>query len=482
MTRVVLISTYDMGRQPFALASAAAWLRAETGARVDCLDLDIEPMRPGLMESAHLVAFYLPMHTATRLALPLLAEVQALNPSARLCCFGLYAPLNEETLRAAGARHILGNAFERELVKVVRAIEAPGREDDAGISGKTGRLVFRLPDRSDLPELSRYARLVDEPGAAKVVGYTETTRGCKHFCKHCPVVPVYNGSFEVVQREVVLEDIRQQVTRGAEHITFGDPDFFNGPSHGLAIVRELHKAHPQLSYDVTIKVEHLLRQRGKLSVLRETGCLFITTAAESFDDEVLSLLEKGHTFRDFVEALAACRAAGLTVCPTFLPFTPWTTRENYLALLNGLEALRLVDHVPPVQLALRLLITASSRLLELAAIERAIAPFDAEKLVYPWHFADPEMERLAENVMRLVHDGTAVGLSRREIFETLRREAEGPPPDGAAIPVERRDGPPLLVMAAGALEAARPEGAAFPPEMPGAPPAFVPHLSESWFC
>jgi hypothetical protein len=41
------------------------------------------------------------------------------------------------------------------------------------------------------------------------------------------VVPVYNGVFRIVQRDVVLADIRQQVAMGAEHITFGDPDFFN---------------------------------------------------------------------------------------------------------------------------------------------------------------------------------------------------------------------------------------------------------------
>ena len=109
------------------------------------------------------------------------------------------------------------------------------------------------------------------------MGYTEATRGCKHLCRHCPVVPVYRGAFRIVQQDVVLEDIRQQVAAGAEHITFGDPDFFNGPGHAIPIVEALHREWPALTYDVTIKMEHLLKHRELLPVLKATGCLFVTS-------------------------------------------------------------------------------------------------------------------------------------------------------------------------------------------------------------
>src|SRR5204863_9085193 len=97
------------------------------------------------------------------------------------------------------------------------------------------RKQLLVPDRSVLPSLPRYARLL---GASeeKVTGYAEASRGCKHLCRHCPVVPVSNGTFRIVQRDVVLEDIRRQVGAGARHITFGDPDFFNGPGHAMALV------------------------------------------------------------------------------------------------------------------------------------------------------------------------------------------------------------------------------------------------------
>src|SRR5579875_3620025 len=93
-----------------------------------------------------------------------------------------------------------------------------------------------------------------------------------------------SGRFRIIQPEIVLADIRQQVEMGAQHVTFGDPDFFNGIRHALRIVTALHQEFPALTYDVTIKVEHLLKHAEYLQILRDTGCLFVTTAVESLDD------------------------------------------------------------------------------------------------------------------------------------------------------------------------------------------------------
>ena len=244
---------------------------------------------------------------------------------------------------------ILGGEFEQPLADSLEAgAEAPA------CTTSTERQQFLVPDRGGLPPLAEYAHL-HVNGETRRVGYTEASRGCKHLCRHCPVVPVYHGRFRIVQPDVVLEDIRRQVAAGAGHVTFGDPDFFNGPTHALRIVRALHQEHPALTYDVTIKVEHLRQCRESLPILRETGCLFVTTAAESIEDDVLSRLDKGHTRRDFIDAVSACRQAGLMLAPTFIPFTPWTTRAGYRDLLHTLVELDLVDQVSPVQLGLRLL-------------------------------------------------------------------------------------------------------------------------------
>ena len=152
----------------------------------------------------------------------------------------------------------------------------------------------------------KYAHLLMPAGGYRVAGYTEASRGCKHLCRHCPIVPVYSGVFRIVPREIVLEDIRRQVEAGAEHIAFGDPDFFNGPAHALSIVEALHREFPRVSYDVIIKIEHLLRSPAEnLEKLRDTGCLFVTSAVESLDDAVLTRLDKGHTRADFLAVVRA---------------------------------------------------------------------------------------------------------------------------------------------------------------------------------
>ena len=304
--QVLLVSTYEMGRQPFGLASPAAWLRA-AGHDVTQADVSVTPMPSHAVETAGLIAFFLPMHTATKLFLRLVDRVRAVNPRAHLCAYGLYAPLNERLLRGAGVGTILGGEFESGLCELAARLSG---ETETGASKlpviSTGRQQFLVPDRQGLPPLGAYAQLVVRDGTRRV-GYTEASRGCKHLCRHCPVVPVYRGLFRVVQPEIVLEDIRRQVAAGAAHITFGDPDFFNGPGHAIPIVEALHEEWPWLSYDVTIKVSHLLKHRDLLPILKRTNCAFVTSAIESLDDTVLAKLDKGHTRGDFLESVALMR-------------------------------------------------------------------------------------------------------------------------------------------------------------------------------
>src|SRR3989337_229372 len=231
MLQVVLISTYEWGRQPFGLASPAAWLR-QAGARVTCLDLSVGRLNEEAIASADLVAFYVPMHTATRIAARVVERVKILNPNVHLCFYGLYASMNEPFLRTLGADTILGGEYEAGLVSLVHRLResptAPALAPQPEPLISLAKQEFLIPDRRGLVALSKYASLHLGNGRSKTVGYTEASRGCKHLGRHCPVVPVYQGMFRIVQRDVVLEDIRRQVAAGAEPITLGDADFFNG--------------------------------------------------------------------------------------------------------------------------------------------------------------------------------------------------------------------------------------------------------------
>lgn len=463
--KVLLISTYELGHQPFGLASPAAWLR-RFGAEVTCLDLSRQALQEQAVRAADVVAFYVPMHTATRLAIRLIEPVRRLNPRAHLCFYGLYAPVNEAYLRELGVETILGGEFEAALTDLITRLAH--KESNGNGSRATAvpaaeprnppifleRLAFIAPDRSQLPPLRQYAHLLMPDGSFKVAGYTEASRGCKHLCRHCPIVPVYNGIFRIVQRDVVLDDIRQQVDAGAEHVTFGDPDFFNGPAHALAIVEAVHREFPQLSYDVTIKIEHLLRHAESLPKLRDTGCLFVTSAVESIDDAILERLAKGHTREDFLAAVALFREFGLILQPTFVPFTPWTSLSGYRDLLALVGDQDLIENVAPIQLGIRLLIPAGSRLLELDDLRNAVGDFDSSGLVYPWIHADARMDILSERVQELANAGDRLKLSRTDTFIRIWRAANELAGENAA------------------------PGAA----VPKASLRKIPHFSEPWYC
>ena len=461
---VVLISTYDLGRQPFGLASPAAWLR-EAGIDVTCVDVSRSRLPQDAVRRATLIGFFLPMHTATRLALPVIDRVRRLNPEVKLVAYGLYAPLNEQLLRERGVHEVLGGEFEEELLNVARASNTSAQDAgplESAASPDTRkstwqiehlpRLAFKAPARDGLPPLARYAAL-QFGSERRIVGYTEASRGCKHRCRHCPIVPVYDGRFRIVSPDVVMADIAAQVASGATHITFGDPDFFNGIKHSHAVLERFGREFPGISYDVTIKIEHLLQHADTLPLLRDSGCAFVTSAVEAVDDRVLELLEKGHTRADFERAVALCDAAGLTIAPTFVAFTPWTTVGSYLEFLRSIDALGLVEHVAPIQLAIRLLVTSRSRLLDLDDVRRIVRPFDPVSLTYPWAHPDPSVDALHDTVSRIV--GVRLNAPRADVFSRvwdaahLHARLEAPP---------RRDLPVLPSRAT------------------------VPYLTEPWYC
>ena len=443
--RALLVSTYDLGRQPFGLASPAAWLR-RWGIDVDCIDTSRERLEDDQLVRASMVAFYLPMHTATRLAAPLIERARRVNPSARLCAYGLYAPLNAEWLRAQGVHDILGPEAEPDLVEIAKSQIPTAKSQSpippAPLAPPIVRLRFIQPDRAGLPPLQQYASLQMPDGSRRIVGSTDATRGCKHLCRHCPIVPVYRGQFRVVPIDVVIEDIRSQVAAGAQHITFGDPDFLNGPAHASRLVARVAAEFQHITYDVTIKIEHLLRHPEMLSVLRDTGCLFVTSAVESIDDVVLERLMKGHTRADFVRAVALCRAAGVMLMPTFVPFTPWTTLAGYVELLDLLDELDLVEQVATIQLAIRLLVTSGSPLLELADIRSTGGWFDPASLTWPWRHRDERVDALQQEVMRIAG---AAGSSRSGAFHAILTLARGRAglPAGTRVSRERPLAPSL---------------------------------------
>lgn len=447
--RVLLVSCYELGHQPLHVASAAAFLRA-AGHHVSAVDLSVQTLDDADLDAPELVAIAVPMHTAMRMAVPVARAIRARRGNlVRLVLFGLYAPLCGPALEPGLVDALLGGEYEHALVGV-----ANGTPDPRTVV--LDRLNFPLPARDLLPPLDRYTRLrVD--GEERVTGYVEATRGCVHRCRHCPVPAVYDGRIRVWQREVLVDDVARLRDDGMRHLTFGDPDFLNAVPHALAVVRAVHARCPELTFDITTKVEHILEHPEVIAELRDLGLLFIVSAVESTSPRVLGLLDKGHSPDDVLTALRLCRALGIELRPSLLPFTPWSTLRDQLDLLDMIAGNDLIDSVDPVQLSIRLLVPPGSLLLELPEMREHLLGYDPEGFSHLWQHPDPVMDALQAQIAALVAADTDAGVSPRSTHAAIRRlSAE---------------------VAAGSGLVWRDADAPLPPER-----VAPPRLSEPWFC
>jgi len=417
--RALLVSTYELGHQPLGVASPAAALLA-AGQDVRCLDLSVEPWRPELVDWAEAVAFSVPMHTAMRLALRAARAIRRRRPELPICLYGLYAPVSRDLTVGAVADRVIAGEYEPALVAWIDGLAA-GSQEPGRYTRELERTGFELPARHLLPPLERYAHVALD-GEERPVGYVETTHGCRHRCRHCPLPAVYDGALRVVGRDTVLADVEQLVAMGARHLTFGDPDFLNGPGHSLRIVRALHARFPELTFDCTVKVEHVLDHAERWPELAESGCLFVVTAVEVLNDEILACLDKGHTAAGAAAAVELLRTHGIEPRPTFLPFTPWTTLDDVLDLLDFVVRHDLVGNVDPVQYSLRLLLPEGSLLLDAAdpVLREALGPYDDERLTYTWRSADPMVDLLQARLAELVEGSVAAGEPAAEAFAGVR--------------------------------------------------------------
>lgn len=373
-----------------------------------CVDTAVEALTDETIQRARFVGIAVPMHTALRLGEQIARRIRRVNPSAHICFYGLYALLNVEHLLQETIDSAIGGEYEGPLLRLVAALAGGGNEAIPGVYTRTHkseawvqRTAFIQPQRQHLPTLDRYAHL-QVNNTVKIAGYTETTRGCKHTCLHCPITPVYKGRFFAIPATIVLADIRAQVAQGALHITFGDPDFWNGPTHAIRIIRAMHEEFPDVTFDATIKIEHLLQHRHLLAEMKRCGCAFIVSAVESLNDSVLHHLDKGHTSKDVREAFEVLAQADIALRPSLLPFSPWETLASYLEMLEFFETLHLIEHLDMVHLSIRLLIPPGSALLDAPDKHAWLENLDAEAYSYRWHHPDTRMDALQQRVAAIV--------------------------------------------------------------------------------
>ena len=433
--RVLLVSCYELGHQPLGVAGPAARLQA-AGHEVRCHDRAVEPWDPQLVAWAERLACCVPMHTATRIARQVIDDVRRRRPDLPIACYGLYGAAMHDV-----ADRVLAGESDAELVAWVE-----GHDDGRVVHRERIGAVAAPPARELLPPLDQYARLV-HADREQLVAVVEASRGCVHRCRHCPVPVVYDGRIRVVALDAVLADLEQQVAAGAEHVTFADPDFLNGAQHARRVVHAMHDRHPDLSFDCTVKIEHILAHPDLWAEFADAGCLFVVSAFESLDDATLARLDKGHTARDAGTAVTLLREHGIEVRPSWLPFTPWTTLDQVRAVLDFVADYDLVGNVDPVQYTIRLLLPPGSLLLDHPDVLPYLGPYDSDRASYAWRSADATMDELQIQVAALVEQRLEAGASIPAVYARIR-DAVGLAP----IPVDE--------------DRAR----------------AVPRLTEAWFC
>ncbi|HSJ29742.1 MAG TPA: CUAEP/CCAEP-tail radical SAM protein [Acidimicrobiia bacterium] len=438
--RILLVSTYELGHQPLHLASPAAALGA-AGHDVVVADTAVGALDPVILESVEAVAVSVPMHTATRLANEVVEQVRRIVPEMPVALYGLYA--GQGSASGVAARFV--GEYEADLVGWASA-GAP--TDTTRVSVATG--VFHVPDRSRLPELEAYGRLVVD-GNERLVGYVEASHGCRHRCRHCPIPAVYDGRYRIVGADVVLADIDRQAEMGAQHITWGDPDFLNGPRHSVDLLEEVHRRHPELTHDLTIKVEHLRRHDDLLPRLAAAGTLFIVSAFESTDDRTLELLDKGHTAADMAVVVARARSLGIDIRPSWMPFVPWTVPADVVGIFRFIAENDLLGSTDPVQMSIRLLIPRGSLMLQLEEVSSVIDGYDEELLTYRWSSADPRSDEL----QRRFAEWAEMGADRDPVDTLVAMWREAVAASGGDV-----------------AKVVRPDSVT----------TGRPHLTESWFC
>lgn len=446
--RVLLLSTYELGHQPYHIASPAARLQG-AGHQVLALDLAVEEYDPDRISWAQAVAISVPMHTAMRLGIDTANRIKTDHSDLPLVFYGLYAAVGADRTVGNMADAVFVGEYEPGLIDWLERLEQ-GKSPLESINHHISPMNFQVPDRSMLPPMEQYARLMVE-GEALLAGYTEASHGCRHRCRHCPLPVVYDGRFRTVGLEAVLGDIEQQVAAGARHITFGDPDFLNGPVYALEVLSEAHRSFPQITFDLTTKVEHILKLSYRWDELSKQNLLFVTSAFESTDDQSLAWLDKGHTCTDLVEAVQLLRTARIEIRPTWLPFLPWTQPHHLTDMFDFLSEHDLFSATDPVQIGLRLLIPEGSLIMNIDEARHLIGEYDPAALTYSWQAEHPVLDMLQRELMLLASVDADHGVPAEETLTEQWR-----------LSLDILGGDTTKVK----VDTSRP----------------VPSLSESWFC
>ena len=419
--RILLISTYELGHQPLHVAWPAAAL-ISAGHTVQAVDLAVEDWDETKVEWAQAVGVSVPMHTAMRLGVETARRIKSRHPQKPIVFYGLYAAAARDRVVGEVADRAIAGEYTAELVEWFNGLNSLTWRGTSPITISTGLSASLVPARGVLPPLELYVCL-EHGGTTRLAGYVEGSRGCRHRCRHCPLPAVYDGRYRIVDIDSVLADLQWLTDHGAEHITFGDPDFLNGPVHARRLVEAAHRDFPYLTFDLTVKVEHILSHPTIWPEMARRNVIFVVSAFETVNDRVLSLLDKGHTVADLGMAVEVLGKAGIAVRPSWLPFTPWTDLSDLDGIFSFIADHDLMGATDPVQMGIRLLVPEGSLVLSIPGADRLLGEYDPEALGYSWVSPDRAVDELQKRVLALAEQGARGELDTRQTLHAQWEQA-----------------------------------------------------------
>ena len=404
MSRVLLVSTYELGAQPLGLAWPAAEL-TRAGHEVRSVDLAVEPWPAADVGWAEAVAFSVPMHTALRLALAAIDRLRARAPACRspsTACTPRWrpqpAPLARATSRSPARPAPPSRAGWRGTARWV----APRWPSTSGGHGPQAWTVscsrVGAPRSRGLPPLSRHGRR----RAARRDG-----RGEPGLQPPLPALPGprrLQRAVAPVGAEAVLADVDGLVAAGAGHVRFADPDFLNRPAHALRVAvgppRPAPRRHVRRDDKVLRVPAAPPRRRRRTRGPRDRSSRLGLRVDERHRAGPAG--QGPHGGRRRPCRRRAARGGRRDPAP-LLPFTPWTCRQDLVDIVDFVAAFDLVANVDPVQYSIRLLIPPGSLLLEAddPVLAGRLQEFDAALLGYRWSAEDPLLDELQAELAAL---------------------------------------------------------------------------------
>jgi radical SAM superfamily enzyme YgiQ (UPF0313 family) len=407
MPNFLVVSSFEGGYQPVTALSAYTALRNAGHDNTRFHDAYVDGLPDDLFDDADVVAISVPLFDALQAGLQLSEMVKAKKPDAKIVFFGQYATLNAARLPGKYGDFAVVGEWEQPLVNLAHHFATGEVLDKIGLVNARDAAAGMIPhpyitrnkitvaDRSVAPPLFKYPqphveKLLGVTGV--VVGGVESTRGCHHKCTYCSVYAAYDGKVIPIGDEIVFEEVRNLVKQGMTHLTFTDAEFFNAKNQGLRILRVLHAEFPELTYDFTTRVDHILEHEEALREMKDLGVRFITSALEFPSQMVLDVVSKDISLADIELAIKKLRNIGIRLSPTFIMFNPWIGKDDIAIFKDFIKRNELDDVVDPIQYETRLHLYKGSPLLSRAST--AGLELTEFEFHFDWKHPDAEVDAM----------------------------------------------------------------------------------------